>query len=112
MLLKFPTFCYIQKLKSINLVTQVSCLFCYCNRQESHPLRLLKLLSKKFYPQISSQISFSLSSPFTLIEETFVIGCFHGWEAKFAKINSTKKDFHDSCTEKFMRKIFLPVPRK
>ena len=47
-----------------------------------------------------------------LIEETFAIGCFHGWETKFAKINFTRKDFHPLCTDKFLQKKFFNLFHK
>ena len=58
--------------------------------------------------------------PFSLIEETFAIGCFRGSETKFVKINSTKKTFTpfvqiNSCEKnifhenKFRRKRFSDI---
>ena len=41
--------------------------------------------------------------------DTFAIGCFHGWETKFAKINFTSKDFHPLCTDKFLQKKFFKL---
>ena len=39
------------------------------------------------------QLFISFTPPFTLIEETFAIGCFRKSETKFVKINSPKKTF-------------------
>ena len=105
----------LQKLKSKNLFTQPSCLFCYWRKQSRIPsAKIAEITWKssthefiaKFIPCKLFKLLFisPFTPPFTLIEETFAIGCFGEWETKLAKTNSTKKDIQPFRTDKFLRK--------